>query len=66
MNIDLLADNPSVKWYFIVAIPFLVLVVGIALIMQNMTVIQSMLRSRRQSTDVPASHHTDWRMENQG
>jgi hypothetical protein len=33
MNINLLADDPSVKWYFIVAVPFLVLVLGVALVL---------------------------------
>jgi hypothetical protein len=41
MNIDLLADNPSVKWYFIVAVPFLVLVLGVAFFMQNLVVIKA-------------------------
>jgi len=34
MNIDLLANNPSVKWYFIVAAPFLVLCVALLLLMR--------------------------------
>jgi hypothetical protein len=59
MNIDLLADNPSVKWYFIVAVPFLVLVLGVAFFMQNLVVIKASVArftlnmSPRASSDLP-------------
>lgn len=35
MNIDILANNPSFKWYFVVAVPFLVLVLLITLALQH-------------------------------
>jgi hypothetical protein len=47
MNINLLANNPSVKWYFIVAVPFLVLVLGVAFVMQNLTAIKARLHLHR-------------------
>lgn len=47
MNIDLLANNPSVKWYFIVAVPFLVLVLGLALILSYAAPIMAKVRSKK-------------------
>ncbi|KAF8854310.1 hypothetical protein BDZ45DRAFT_805944 [Acephala macrosclerotiorum] len=47
MNIDLLANNPSVKWYFIVAVPFLVLVLGLALILNYAAPIRAKMRSKK-------------------
>ena len=47
MNIDLLANNPSVKWYFIVAVPSLVLVLGLALILNYAALIRAKVRSKK-------------------
>ncbi|KAH8771239.1 hypothetical protein BGZ57DRAFT_896399 [Hyaloscypha finlandica] len=47
MNIDLLANNPSVKWYFIVAVPSLVLVLGLALILNYAAPIMAKVRSKK-------------------
>jgi hypothetical protein len=35
MNVDVLADNPSIQWYFIIAIPFTVLVLVIAVLIRG-------------------------------
>jgi hypothetical protein len=51
MNIDLLADNPPVKWYFIVAAPFLVLVLGVAFVMQYAATIKARVRAYKAKRD---------------
>ncbi|MCJ1419142.1 hypothetical protein MMC32_005495 [Xylographa parallela] len=35
MNVDVLADNPSIKWYFIITIPLMVLVILIAMMIRG-------------------------------
>ncbi|KIW82143.1 hypothetical protein Z517_05170 [Fonsecaea pedrosoi CBS 271.37] len=35
MNVDVLVDNPSIKWYFVVAVPLTLLVVGMALFIRR-------------------------------
>ncbi|OAL34736.1 hypothetical protein AYO20_05931 [Fonsecaea nubica] len=35
MNVDVLADNPSIKWYFVVAVPLTLLVVGMVLFIRR-------------------------------
>jgi hypothetical protein len=35
MNVDILANNPSIKWYFIIAIPFTALVLIIAVLIRG-------------------------------
>lgn len=35
MNIDILADNPSFAWYFVVAVPFLVFVLVVTGALQH-------------------------------
>lgn len=47
MNIDLLADNPSVNWYFIVAGPFFVIVLGLALALNYVPLLKRKMKGKK-------------------
>ena len=51
MNVDVLSNNPSIRWYFIVAIPFTVLVLVVAALMQNAPAIWNRFRARSNMKD---------------
>jgi hypothetical protein len=47
MNVDILADNPSFTWYFVIAAPSLILVLGVTLTLQY----YSKIRNRFSTSD---------------
>lgn len=46
MNVNILADNPSVKWYFIIALPATALVLIVALLFRRRKWIRGILFRR--------------------
>jgi Mg2+ and Co2+ transporter CorA len=53
MNVDVLADSPSIKWYFIIAVPLTVLTLTLALVVHERHQIRqkmSRFRKRRKPT----------------
>ncbi|KAI9815160.1 MAG: hypothetical protein M1832_005562 [Thelocarpon impressellum] len=40
MNVDTFADNPSIKWYFITAVPFMAAIIGMWFVLRHVLVLQ--------------------------
>jgi hypothetical protein len=64
MNVDILANNPSIKWYFIIAIPFTALVLIIAILIRGRhwlkrNLIPKRNRTRSSEEDVGRECETD-------
>lgn len=48
MNVDVLADNPSIKWYFIIAVPSTALVVLVAVLIRRRRLISKYVSLKRE------------------